>query len=68
MGEVKTSKTLDLPVVHMGEGEQQWDSRPSSKTHAGFESTQPYRHTTHDVNSGHYFGHKTDEKKDCIIC
>ena len=51
-----------------GGGEQQWDSRPSSKTHAGFESTQPYRHTTHDVNSGHYFGHKTDEKKDCIIC
>ena len=51
-----------------GGGEQQWDSRPSSKTHAGFESTHPYRHTTHDVNSGHYYGHNTDEVKNCIIC
>ena len=51
-----------------GGGEQQWDSRPSSKTHAGFESTHTYRHTTHDVNSGHYYGHKIDEEKHCIIC
>lgn len=50
-----------------GRGEQQWDSRPSSKTHAGFESTHPYRYTTHDVNSGHHYRHKTDEEKHCII-
>ena len=37
-----------------GRGEQQWDSI--------------HRHTTHDDNSGHYYGHTTDEEKHCIIC
>ena len=51
-------------------GEHQQDIRPYSRTHGRGEQQWDsiHRHTTHDVNSGHYYGHTTDEEKDCIIC
>jgi hypothetical protein len=51
-----------------GRGQHQCGSIPSCATHGRFESTHPYKPTTHFVNSGHHYRRKADEEKYCIIC